>query len=206
MSEKRNIWTVQLKKQINPISLGDRFYSFDSERQAYEQVALFYVSSAEWFLENLPKADMIPCDSGSLFDYYDFIFKDKNYFKVKLIGNLEFAGTEEVYLNTLYYKLSKTSFNEFNNRRPSQQKKSLSSSKEKKMFLDFCLKIFEDFRDDSLKLLKKSEITYLDTHDIRFYKNHGRYFRTWVHKPTVFCSETELNESIPIFEEFISNE
>jgi hypothetical protein len=53
MSEKRNIWTVQLKKQINPMTLGERFYSFESESQAYEQVALFYVSSAEKIYQKL---------------------------------------------------------------------------------------------------------------------------------------------------------
>lgn len=206
MSEKRNIWTVQLKKQINPTTLGKRFYSFDSERQAYEQVALFYVSSAEWFLENLPKADMIPCDSGSVFDYYDFIFRDKNYFKVRLIGNLEFVGTEKVYLNTLYYKVLKISYSELNRRSSEQSKRILSYSEEKKAFLEFCLKIFEEFRDDSLKLLKKSEVTYLDTEYIGFYKYYGQYFRTWIHKPTVVWSETELNESIPAFGEFMSNE
>jgi hypothetical protein len=205
MSEKRNIWTVQLKKQINPISLGDRFYSFDSERQAYEQVALFYVSSAEWFLENLPKADMIPCDSGSLFDYYDFIFKDKNYFKVSLKERIYSVGAA-IYLDTLYYKLLKISYSELNRRFFEQSKRILSYSEEKKAFLDFCLKIFEEFRDDSLKLLKKSEITYLDTEYIGFYKYYGQYFRTWIHKPIVVWSETELNESIPAFGEFMSNE
>lgn len=205
MSEKRNIWTVQLKKQINFMTLGDRFYSFDSESQAYEQVALFYVSSAEWFLENLPKADMIPCDSGSLFDYYDFIFRDKNYFKVSLKEGLNFVG-EAVYSDTLYYKLLKISYSELNRRSSEQSKRILSYSEEKKAFLDFCLKIFEEFRDDSLKLLKKNEITYLDTDYIGFYKYYGQYFRTWIHKPTVAWSETELNESIPAFGEFMSNE
>jgi hypothetical protein len=203
MYNKQNIWTIQIKKPTPQGNIKSSFYSFESEEQAYEQVAFYCVSAAEWFLENLKNAEMEVCQKGQYpLEYYDFKIKGIN-FRLKEDMQVEYIS-KAAYMDSLYFKILKIPFDQFDREYYSYNMDQLKWYDAREGFLNYCLEKFEQLKKESIGLLGKQEITYLDIDRISMFHYYRRYFSSWVYKPNVFCSDTNLNESVPPFEELMT--